>query len=47
MGYRKFKYNISSHSEKFYNFNIITKSGINYTIALFYALILVLSNGKF
>ena len=31
------KYEISSHSEKFYICNKITKFGLNNTIALFYA----------
>ena len=36
------KYEISSHSENFYNFNKITKFGLNSAIVLFYILILVL-----
>ena len=44
MGYKESKYEISSHSEKVYNFNKITTFGLYNTIALFYILILVLQN---
>ena len=35
-------YKVSSHSEKFYNFNKITKFYLDSTLVLFYILILVL-----
>ena len=42
VGYRKSTYKFSSHSEKFYIFTKITKFCLNYTIALFYILVLVM-----
>ena len=41
-GYRESAYKFSSHYEKFYIFTKITKFCLNYIIALFYTLILVL-----
>ena len=40
MGKNESKYEISSHSEKVYNFNKINKFGLDSTLALFYIVIL-------